>query len=82
MESVLDPVLDSELYPMLDPVLDPVLDSVLESVLDPVLDSVLDPFWLVRKATICLTYLGTMNLKIDMCESTPAGMYVTQIDYQ
>ena len=51
-------------------------------VLDPEISS---PYWLVRKATVCLAYYGglrlveTMNLKIEMCESTPAGVYVTHM---
>ena len=51
-------------------------------VLDPEISS---PYWLVRKATVCLAYYGglrhveTMNLKIEMCESTPAGVFVTHM---
>ena len=50
--------------------------------LDPEISS---PYWLVRKTTNCLAFYGglrhveTMNLKIEMCESIPAGVYVTHM---
>ena len=54
--------------------------NINKFVLDPEISS---PYWLVRKATVCPTYYGghrhveTINLKIEICESTPAGVYVT-----
>ena len=56
--------------------------NINKFVLDPEISS---PYWLVRKATVCLTYYGghrhveTINLKIEICESTPAGVYVTHM---
>ena len=43
------------------------------------------PYWLVRKVTVCLAYYGglrlveVLKLSIEMCESTPEGVYVSHV---
>jgi len=46
-------------------------------------DGISTPYWLVRKVVACLAYYGglrsteVMGLQVELCESTPEGVYVT-----
>ena len=47
------------------------------------LDEIATPCWMVRQVIVCLAYYGglrhteMMGLQVEMCESTPEGVFVT-----
>ena len=48
-------------------------------------DGITTPYWMVRKVVACLAYYGglrhteMMGLQVELCESTPEGVYVTHM---